>query len=301
MSGRGRSKDTIALVSAMRDILEEIQPATVRAVCYRLFVAGYIPNMGKNSTSKVSRHLVNARENGEIPWDWVVDEHREAEHQPSWDEPGDLIDAAVNHYRKDYWTMQPERVEVWSEKGTVRGTLKPVLNEYGVSLRVMHGYSSATALHEVAQATARNPKPLTVLYVGDWDPSGLNMSECDIPSRIQRYNGSAAITRIALRRDDVESGQLPSFAAASKSNDTRHAWFVRNYGEKCWELDAMSPKALRERVEAAIVQRLDRDAWDHALRVEQAEIESMNEALSSFHDILGEQIATSLEKVEGRL
>ena len=44
--------------------------------------------------------------------------------------------------------MQPLAIEVWSEKGTVRGTLQPVLREFGVTFRVMHGYSSATTLHE---------------------------------------------------------------------------------------------------------------------------------------------------------
>ncbi|MDQ2963218.1 MAG: hypothetical protein M3R31_08700 [Pseudomonadota bacterium] len=44
MSGRGKAQKTIALIYAARRILEEIQPASVRAVCYRLFVAGVIPS-----------------------------------------------------------------------------------------------------------------------------------------------------------------------------------------------------------------------------------------------------------------
>ena len=39
------------------------------------------------------------------------------------------------------------RVEVWSEKGTIRGVLKPVLDEYGVGFRVMHGFGSATEVY----------------------------------------------------------------------------------------------------------------------------------------------------------
>jgi hypothetical protein len=46
-------------------------------------------------------------------------------------------------YRRDRWAQQPRRLEVWSEKGTVRGMLAPVLDKYGVTFRVMHGYSSA--------------------------------------------------------------------------------------------------------------------------------------------------------------
>jgi hypothetical protein len=43
--GRGRSQKSLALVQLAREILEEIQPASVRAVCYQLFTRGAIPSM----------------------------------------------------------------------------------------------------------------------------------------------------------------------------------------------------------------------------------------------------------------
>jgi len=121
--GRGRALASDTIIDAAHTILAEIQPATVRAVCYRLFSAGLIPDMGKNSTQKVSRLLVAAREEGIIDWEWIVDETRAPERVASWDNPDSIIRAAVSQYRKDYWADQPHRVEVWSEKGTVRGTL----------------------------------------------------------------------------------------------------------------------------------------------------------------------------------
>ena len=30
-----------------------------------------------------------------------------------------------------------------------------------------------------------------------------------------------------------------------KSKDPRYPWFVKNYGKRCWELDAMDPNDLR--------------------------------------------------------
>jgi len=44
---RGKSRASIELIAAAAEILREIQPATVRAVCCRLFVAGLIPSMDK--------------------------------------------------------------------------------------------------------------------------------------------------------------------------------------------------------------------------------------------------------------
>jgi hypothetical protein len=281
--GRGKAKKTIALIEAAIRILEEIQPASIRAVCYRLFVAGLIPSMAVKYTSMVSKQLVWAREQGHLPWDHVVDETREAERIQTWSDPAEIIDAAVRGYRKDYWATQPEWIEVWSEKGTVRGSLSPVLNKYGVTFRVMHGFGSATSIHGIAEETARNDKRLTVLYAGDFDPSGMNMSEVDLPGRMERYEGDADIVRVALNDDDVAPGtDLPSFEIESKSKDPRYKWFLQNYGRRCWELDALSPVVLRERVEGAILATLDLDAWDHSVKIEHAETESMGSILKNW-------------------
>src|SRR5207248_7015785 len=127
-----------------------LQPATVRAVCHRLFVAKLIDSMAKTETNKISRLLTLARENDKIPWPWIVDETRSAERISAWDDPTQFARSVVTSYRRDYWSQQSIKIEVWSEKGTVRGTLAPVLDAYGLTFRVMHGYSSATAIRQIA-------------------------------------------------------------------------------------------------------------------------------------------------------
>lgn len=51
MSGRGKSAGSLALIEASHRILAEIQPASVRAVCYRLFIEGLIPSMSRGNTT----------------------------------------------------------------------------------------------------------------------------------------------------------------------------------------------------------------------------------------------------------
>lgn len=290
--GRGKSQKSIDLVNAAVQILLEIQPASVRAVCYRLFAAGLIADMSKGSTDKVSKQLVWARENGRIAWDSIVDETREAERISTWENPNAIINAAVRGYRRDYWQDQPNRVEVWSEKGTVRGTLAPVLNEYGATFRVMHGYGSATSIYTAAQDSVAGDKPLSVLYVGDWDPSGLHMSEVDLPARLDRYGGQLTIHRIALRADDVAPGtSIPSFQADTKSKDPRYSWFADRFGSKCWELDALSPVVLRQRAKDAIRSLIDLDRWNHAVNVEVAERESMHTFMDTWNGLISQPAA----------
>lgn len=225
---RGKSRASLDLIQAAYEVLETIQPASVRAVCYQLFIRRVIPDMSLSSTRRVGKQLVYAREHELIAWDWIVDETPEAERVNQWADAAEFADAVQRSYRRDRWQDQPRLVEVWSEKGTVRGTLAPVLHKYGVTFRVMHGFGSATVVHDVAEDSG----DVLALYVGDWDPSGMYMSEVDLPARLERYGGDAEIERVALTGADI-AGNLPSFLAATKRGDPRYAWFVRHHGPRC--------------------------------------------------------------------
>jgi hypothetical protein len=284
MSGRGRSQKSLDLVAASIAILDEIQPCSVRAVCYRLFTLGLITSMAKNETNKVGSLLTRAREEGDIPWAWVTDETREPQSVSAWENPAAYVDTVSRSYRRDRWIDQPEWIQVWSEKATISGTIIPVVRAYGLTLRIMHGYGSATAIHDAAEETQTAGRTLTVLYVGDWDPSGLHMSEVDLPRRLAEYGGAIGITRLALIEEDIR-GDLPSFAAATKSQDPRHRWFIEKYGQRCWELDALSPVVLRDRLEQVILSLLDKSAWARAENVERAERESLSTILNKWPGI----------------
>jgi hypothetical protein len=219
--GRGRARKTIELIEASSGILAEIHPCSVRAVCYRLFTLGLIPDMSKDSTNAVGRVLVEARERREIPFEWIVDETRQGEQRPTWDDPQAFGDTVIGMYSKNKWQDQPTRVEVWSEKSTVRGTLRPVTREFAVKFTSVHGFTSATSVQDLVLERLNDDRPLVILYVGDWDPSGLHMSEVDLPGRAEQYtrlewavgNGDGGdyaddiarldIRRIALTTEDI--------------------------------------------------------------------------------------------------
>ena len=98
----------------------------------------------------------------------------------------------------------------------MRGVLKPVLDEFAVTFTVLHGFGSATSLHDLAiESNTDGERLLEILYVGDFDPSGMHMSEVDLPGRLARYGGVAVINRIALAEEDC-TGDLPSFGIETK-------------------------------------------------------------------------------------
>ena len=277
--GRGRARRSLDLIEKMYAAAELAHPITGRGIGYKLFTAGAIPSMGRADMQRVYRLLREARERGEIPWEWIVDETRELERRPSWDNPADYARTVATSYRRDFWNQQPVRCEVWSEKNTVRGVLAPVLNTYGVGFRVMHGFSGATTIYDVAQDD--DGRDLVVLYVGDFDPSGMYMSEHDLPRRLVKYGGHHLnLRRIALRL--AQCRDLPSFPASDKERDPRYKWFRSTFGDQCWELDAMDPNDLRDCVEAAITELIEPVAWQRCVVVNKAEQESLRHILDNW-------------------
>jgi hypothetical protein len=217
--GRGMAQKSLDLIEAMYAAAETAQPITGRGIGYKLFTQGLIPSMGRADMQRVYRLLKEARERDDIPWEWIVDETRELERAPSWTDPAEYVRTVSRSYRRDFWLQQPNRVEVWSEKGTVRGVLAPVLDKYGVGFRAVHGFSSATMAYDVSNYDA--DRPLIVLYVGDYDPSGMYMSKCDLPARFFKYGGDhITLARIALWSKSPTSRRSPR-EIKRKTRDTR--------------------------------------------------------------------------------
>lgn len=132
------------------------------------------------------------------------------------------------------------------------------------------------------------------------------MSEVDLPQRLARYSSAdpsdkattpelsremlsdlfLEIRRIALTQGDtVALGRATRFPASDKKDDTRYDWFVRNCGDGCWELDALSPEILRCRLEDAICAELDWEVWERYVRVEQAEQQAITETCQAWASI----------------
>jgi hypothetical protein len=277
--GRGMAQRSLDLIEAMYAAAEAAQPITGRGVGYKLFTADLIPSMARAEMQRVYRLLTKARERGDIPWGWIVDETRELERVSTWDDPAEYARCVAQSYRRDFWNQQPVRIIVVSEKGTVRGLLKPVLDRYAVGFQVMHGFSSATIVYDISQDD--DGRPLIILYVGDFDPSGMFMSEVDLPNRFSKYDGHhVTLRRIALTREHVNG--LPSFPATDKRKDPRYRWFCSNYGDRCWELDAMDPNDLRDCVEREIQKLIEPVAWERCERINRAEQESLKTIIAKW-------------------
>jgi hypothetical protein len=88
------------------------------------------------------------------------------------------------------------------------------------------------------------------------------------------------LRRIALTRNQVSD--LPSFPVTDKRKDPRFKWFLRNHGDRCWELDAMDPNDLRDCVERAIKELIEPVAWARCEIVNKAEQQSLRTIIANW-------------------
>ena len=105
---RGMARRSLDLIEAMYAAAEAAQPITGRGIGYKLFTRGLIPSMAKPEMQRVYRLLKEAREQGIIPWEWIVDETRALERTSTWDDPAEYASCVARSYRRDFWNQQPD-------------------------------------------------------------------------------------------------------------------------------------------------------------------------------------------------
>jgi len=274
---QGEWKSTTGLIERAAEILAEESPMTVRQLFYRLVSAGAIQNI-RNDYQKVSAALTKARNDGRVDFALIVDRSR-PEYRPNvFDDAAQYAKVVRRSYRKDYWQSQPERCEVWCEKDAVVGSIQVLTDELGVTVRVARGFLSTTRAFELARSIGgRSEKPMTAFYLGDHDPSG-RLIETDLAERIRAYGAKFTIKRLAIHAADIAAFRLPPLRV--KESDSRAASFLRRYSNRCVELDALPPTELRRRIREAVENLIDQELWDRAVKVEKAELASIQEIVT---------------------
>ncbi|MBI2916482.1 MAG: hypothetical protein HYY01_00665 [Chloroflexi bacterium] len=262
----GRHAKTEAILTRAVEILDGTHPMTVRQVFYQLVSCHAIEN-APASYNAVINVLRDARLNGEVPWEWIEDRLRRPRSVGMWSGLGDFVATARAAYRRDVWATQPAYVEVWLEKDALSGVFEDLLAAYGVTLNVGRGYDGWSSLKSAADRY-EGWSHVTVLYFGDFDPSGEDMVR-SLEARLATLGATPQIIKCALTRDDIDRYQLPP--AFTKRTDTRRARFVSLHGDLAVELDAMPPSLLRDRLETEIRGRMDLGALTRIREVEEQE------------------------------
>ena len=226
----------------------------------------YIEN-SLRSYKNIGSLISNARLAGLIDWSMIEDRNRETVIPSHWRNPGEIISSAAYSFRIDKWKDQPYHIEVMVEKDALSGVLEPVCRDLDIGITANKGYSSSSTMYGIGKRIenrAQAGKQICVIYLGDHDPSGIDMTR-DVDDRLSMFSylhTSLEVVRLALNWDQVQQWQPPENPA--KETDARFSSYVRKYGESSWELDAIEPATLGDLVRNAVLERMDKDLWDLA-------------------------------------
>lgn len=288
--------DTLAIIALVNQIVETYirdgLDLTLRQLYY-VFIAedlfpdtwidatynrrnGLAPNT-KNTLKNYKRlvaTVADARLAGLVDWDAITDRTRNLTSWRSETSPGAAIRHAALYYRLNPWTEQEYRPEVWVEKEALAGVAESAVSPLHVPYMACRGNMSLSEIHEAGMRLKRyaeNGQQPVVIYLGDHDPSGIDMSR-DVLDRLSLFMGGQAhklsVDRIALNFDQVQQYNPP--ANPAKPTDSRYKAYAAQYGEESWELDALKPAVLRDLIRASVESYMDRGMFE-ATRARQEE------------------------------
>lgn len=272
----GKHAKTLELLDMARAILADGHPMTVRQVYYQLVSRQVIENK-RTAYMAVSNLLVEARKSGAIPWEWVEDRLRRPRAVSMWADLAAFAETARQAYRRDVWATQPGYVEVWLEKDALSGIFEDELDAYGVTLNVGRGYDGWDSIHNAAVRYTHRRRQVTILYFGDFDPSGEDMVR-SLRDRLGELGSCPEIIKCALTSKDIKQYNLPPDFA--KRSDTRAAAFIAEHGDVSVELDALPVAVLRQRLVDEVKARLDLDALAEVEAQEDSDRRRLAEVLS---------------------
>lgn len=304
------SPERLAVVDAANAICEQYAAQgmvlTLRQLYYQFVARDLIANE-QREYDRLGDICRDARMTGRMDWDHLIDRTRNLQGWKSYRGPEEALDELSGNYQRDLWSPQKQRVEVWIEKDAAIGVVEGVCAANRVPYFSCRGYTSMSEMHDAAQRVRwhiEKGEQVTILHVGDHDPSGLDMSR-DIEDRLRTFigrdwaglhMGTGRWTRGDIRRSMeehmLENGkdvfknhherfqpwrvkrialnldQILQYAPPpnpAKQSDGRFRRYVEETGlDESWELDALEPSVLSGLIQSEIETLRDDSLWADA-------------------------------------
>lgn len=184
--------DKLSLCKAILAIVTDYQKRgyrlTLRQLYYQLVAADAIPNHDK-VYKKIGTLLDDIRYSGRIDWDAIEDRGRVPKLPYFVESIEHAVKDTIDTYRLDRQLGQTRHIELWTEKDAISNILYQVTHRFHVRLVINKGYTSSSAMYQAYERFVESiikGQPITILYFGDHDPSGLDMVR-DINDRLLQF------------------------------------------------------------------------------------------------------------------
>lgn len=280
--------------------------ASVRSVYYYLGSLDLIP-LTEQGYKQLDALVVKMRKNNEIPWGyfpvirgmngiapdifWTPEEYFTSYKRQFLD--------SEQYYHTPLWYKQSNLVEVWVEKKGLLPKVVKYVSGLDVQVRAVEGYPPWEFVSENIDDIEKmlmdraDDATVNVLYLGDLDPSGLDIDR-QIQDAFSHFDMEMTFKRIGLLPEQVERYNLPPIPSNAEviekiHRDARYTKYFEKYGEHFTELDAwdgISPDTMRAEIRDKVMSlfdhRLDKErekAHETALKILKEKLEDARKRL----------------------
>jgi hypothetical protein len=306
-----RARSTKAAMEGFRvrvfEIVDAARPCSVRHVYY-LAVNDHLiakdHGTSRKNYQRVLAALNHMREHDEMPWDWIRDDTRWRRGPNLWRNSREALEEYQRLYRRDLWQSQNHYVEVWCESDSLAGVLVDTTSTYGVDLMPCRGQSSKTFAQAAARSWADDPRTIVIIYIGDFDPAGLNIDH-SLEERLRRYSADFGVKlifqRLAVTADQVRVARFVGHdteqireSLAKLTNGKPIPPTVFDFFQTCdttgipreaVEAEAIPPDDMRTLLRTEIIRWIDPRAWAQEQLIETAERQSLASIIDKLPEV----------------
>jgi hypothetical protein len=195
------------LISLLRDHEKNGElPTSGRFLFYELVQRGAVSKEGEGRQrpdQPVSKALTWLREQGHIPWEWIVDETRSLDRfLGASSVRGWLLDV-LSQARLDPWAGDAPLI--LTESRSLAGVLRVLVSEYATQIAATNGQCGGFLHTEIVPVLSPGQR---VLYLGDLDLSGGQIEE-NTRRVLESKVGELDWERLALTKNQVDQYDLP--------------------------------------------------------------------------------------------
>lgn len=271
----------LSLMYAAQEMLERENPVTLRRLYYMLFGSGWIDNSQETYSRIIIPTMTEARQRGIIPWHHLMDTTRPPHGIPMWEDVPDFLQHMPGWYNRNVWAGQEVYIEVWVEKRADMPHIMATAHQYNITVNAGNGYDGWSSIHDAhlrLKPHEEADRQCHILYLGDYDPSGLHMAH-SLEERLRTFGVAPEFHRLGVNRDDIDEHDLPEWPG--KESDPRADWMFKHFGELLQvEMDALPVSVIQTKVSTAIESLLNMKVFREARSLEEEEREALTEALS---------------------
>jgi hypothetical protein len=211
-----RDSPPLSKIGALRELLFNLLreheqdgtiPTNARFLFYELVQRGHLSKEktgARRPDQDLHDALTDLREDGRIPWDWIVDETRSLDDYTGYGSIKEGVLAQLPYTGLDPWRGRPPMI--LTESRSLAGVLRHIVVDYRARIASTNGQCGGFLRTNIVPKLKSGDR---VIYLGDLDLAGGQIEDNTRRVLEQEIGGELLWERLALTLEQVREHDLP--------------------------------------------------------------------------------------------